>query len=86
MSKLSANTFKTTTDAMQKLLFTMNNQFEGRIFVNQNFTTNITTANYVQTLFPGLSAAQSRAVASLYQGIGFNTVFDQVVQVMGDCE
>lgn len=54
--------------------------------MNQNFTTNITTTEYVQTLFPGLSAAQSRSVAALYQGIGFNTVFDQAVQVMGDCK
>jgi carboxylesterase type B len=64
----------------------MNNQFEGRIFVSQNFTAVTTTQQYVKNLFPGLSVAQSRAVASLYQGIGFDTVFDQAVQVMGDCK
>jgi hypothetical protein len=64
----------------------MNNQFEGRTFVNQNFADNTTTAEYVQSLFPGLSTAQSGAVALMYQDVGFHTVFDQVVQIMGDCE
>ena len=79
-------TYDGPNDTPQKVLLAMNNQFEGRTFVNQNFTSNITTAEYVHSLFPSLSTAQSRVVASMYEGVGFNTVFDQVVQVMGDCE
>lgn len=64
----------------------MNNQVEGRIFVSATFAANTTTPDYIQNLFPGLSRIQSELVAFLYQGIGFDTVFDQVVQVMGDCK
>ena len=64
----------------------MNNQFEGRNYVSRNFTTNITTTEYVQTLFPRISSSKAREIAEMYQGIGFNSVFEQASEVMGDCE
>ena len=62
----------------------MNNQVEGRLFVNSIFSTLTTMPAYVQELFPGLSRNQSELVASLYQVPGFNVIVEQTIEIIGD--
>lgn len=63
----------------------MTNTFEGTIFVNPNFTAEMTVEDYVTQLFPLFDQEQINATVAQYTGIGLNTVNDQAIGIMGEC-
>ena len=64
----------------------MTNTFEGEVFVNANFTDNITLADYVTQLVPQFNESQIQATVARYTNIGLDTVLDQAIGVMGECK
>ena len=64
----------------------MTNTFEGEIFVNANFTDNITLTDYVAELVPQFDESQIQAVVAQYTDIGLDTVLEQAIGVMGECK
>lgn len=63
----------------------MTNTFEGTIFVNPNISEEITVEDYVTQLFPLFNQEQIKATVAQYTGIGLNTVNDQAIGIMGEC-
>lgn len=64
----------------------MTNTFEGGIFVNTNFSAQMTLTNYVTQLFPLFNDEQIQTAIQNYENIGLETVNDQAIAVMGECE
>ncbi len=64
----------------------MTNSDEGSIFINSNFTSEMTVEQYVAGLMPTFNEAQVQKVANMYKGIGLDTVFAQADAIMGECE
>ena len=64
----------------------MTNAFEGTIFVNETIVDNMTLADYVAQLVPQFSEAQIEATVAQYTDIGLNSVYEQAISVMGECE
>lgn len=65
----------------------MTNQFEGTIFVNSTFSSEMTLEDYVTQLVPQFSAQQISQAVALYSNVtGLNTVNDQAIAVMGECK
>ena len=63
----------------------MTNTFEGRIFVNSAFSSQMDLTNYVTQLFPHFNDKQIQGTVAQYTGIGLDTVNDQAVGIMGEC-
>ena len=63
----------------------MTNTFEGRIFVNANFLTQMDITTYVTQLFPLFDEKQIQDTVDQYTGIGLDTVNDQAIAIMGEC-
>jgi len=66
------------------ILLTMTNSDEGSIFINSNFTSEMTVEQYVAGLMPTFNEAQVQKVANMYKGIGLDTVFAQADAIMGE--
>ena len=64
----------------------MTNTFEGGIFVNANFSEQLTLTDYVTQLFPLFDSEQIQTAVQNYENIGLETVNDQAIAVMGECE
>ena len=64
----------------------MTNTFEGTIFVSSTIEANQTVTDYVTQLMPQFNEAQIKKAVETYTGIGLDTVFDQAVGIMGECE
>ena len=64
----------------------MTNTFEGRIFVNSAFSSQMELKNYVTQLFPQFNDKQLQDTVAQYTGIGLDTVNDQAVGIMGECQ
>ena len=64
----------------------MTNAFEGTVFVNETIVDNMTLADYVAQLFPQFNDAQIEATVAQYTDIGLNSVYEQAISVMGECE
>lgn len=62
------------------------NSDEGFIFINSNFTSEMTVEQYVADLMPTFNNAQVQRVANMYKGAGFGSVFEQADAIMGECE
>lgn len=62
----------------------MTNTFEGRIFVNANFSTQMDITTYVTQLFPLFDEKQIQDTVDQYTGIGLDTVNDQAIAIMGE--
>ncbi|KAI0685456.1 cephalosporin esterase [Cytidiella melzeri] len=66
-------------------LLTVTNTFEGTIFVNPNFTAQMTVADYVTQLFPHFSQAQINAAAAQYTNVtSLKTVTDKAIAIYGE--
>ncbi|KAL5536969.1 hypothetical protein ACEPAF_792 [Sanghuangporus sanghuang] len=67
------------------LLLSVTNSFEGRIFVNSNFTANMTLEEYVGQLFPAFGEEHIRATVERYSGVeGLDNLFNQSIAIMGE--
>ncbi|EJC97529.1 alpha/beta-hydrolase [Fomitiporia mediterranea MF3/22] len=62
------------------------NAFEGTVFVNANFSAQMTATDYVTQLFPLFNQAQIEETVQQYTNIGLNTVNDQAIAIMGECK
>ncbi|EJC97338.1 uncharacterized protein FOMMEDRAFT_100018, partial [Fomitiporia mediterranea MF3/22] len=60
------------------------NAFEGTVFVNANFSAQMTATDYVTQLFPLFNQAQIEETVQQYTNIGLNTVNDQAIAIMGE--
>ena len=60
------------------------NANEGNIFVNENFTMEMTLTQYVTDLMPQFNQAEIDLITNLYENTG-ETVFGQASLVMGEC-
>lgn len=64
----------------------MTNTLEGGIFVNSNFSAELTVTEYVTQLFPQFNQAQIKEAVRHYTNIsGLETVNDQAIEIMGEC-
>lgn len=71
----------------QERLLTVTNTFEGTVFVNSEFSAEMTTAEYVTQLFPNFNSAEISAAAAQYTNVSdLPTVNDQAIAIMGECE
>lgn len=62
------------------------NSFEGTIFVNANFSAQMTVTDYVTQLFPEFNETQINDTASLYNNIStLHTTNDKASGIMGEC-
>ncbi|KAL5513133.1 hypothetical protein ACEPAH_3531 [Sanghuangporus vaninii] len=67
------------------LLLSVTNSFEGRIFVNSNFTANMTLEEYVGQLFPAFGEEQIKATLEHYSDVeGLDNLFNQSIAIMGE--
>lgn len=64
----------------------MTNTFEGGLFVNPNFSAQATLADFVAQLFPLFNDDQIQATLQVYENTALQTVTDQTIAVMGECE
>ncbi|KAL5483591.1 hypothetical protein ACEPAI_8823 [Sanghuangporus weigelae] len=62
----------------------MTNTFEGGIFVNSNFSSEITLIDYVTQLFPLFDDDQIQMAVQNYENIGLESVNDQAIAIMGE--
>ncbi|EJC97368.1 alpha/beta-hydrolase [Fomitiporia mediterranea MF3/22] len=67
-------------------LSAITNAFEGTVFVNANFSAQMTATDYVTQLFPLFNQAQIEETVQQYTNIGLNTVNDQAIAIMGECK
>ena len=63
----------------------MTNTFEGRIFVNSTFETEMTLTQFVTQLFPIFTQAEIEQTVQVYTHVsGLDTVLDQAIAIMGE--
>ena len=61
--------------------------FEGSIFVNATFSAEMTITDYVTQLVPDFNQQQIDEAVALYTNVpGLDTVNDQAIAIMGECE
>ena len=65
----------------------MTNQFEGTTFVNATFSAEMTITDYVTQLVPQFNEQQIQEAVAQYTNVpGLNSVNDQAIAIMGECE
>ena len=69
----------------QEALLTVNNAFEGQVFVSPTFTAEQTLTQYVELLFPNFNSELVNATVAQYAGLHDGDVTLQANDVMGDC-
>ncbi|KAG9225197.1 hypothetical protein CCMSSC00406_0007028 [Pleurotus cornucopiae] len=72
----------TDFEYLQRALLAISNANEGALFVNQTTAASGNSSQYSLELFPGITPAQSAAIASLYANLGSPT--EQANLIMGE--
>ena len=70
--------------SLQKVLLSVTNTFEGRLFVNENFTENHTINDFLAQLLPNFNEQHIRKTVELYADIGLDTVFEQATTILDE--
>lgn len=70
----------------QNVYLAVTNTFEGLSFVSKTIVANQNLTEYVTQLMPQFNEKQIQQAVKTYTGIGLNTVYDQAVAIMGECE
>jgi hypothetical protein len=67
----------------QDTLLSVNNAFEGRVFLDPNTTSTVNVSSFISNLYPTLDSSSVESAVELYAKTGMEP-FDQAVGIMGE--
>ena len=74
-----------TKISRQNYLLSFNNQYEGKIFIDQTTISNLTIKQYVQNLFPTITSSQAQQIVNQYTSVSSDKT-TQALTLYGECK